>query len=56
MDRVQWNPVMNTIDLVLVCSFRDQQRHELNFKKTEEEPVINDKDWPRTRTLDTIRE
>jgi hypothetical protein len=38
----------------LVRSYRDQQRHEVGFKKTAEEPVINDKDWPRT--LETIRE
>jgi hypothetical protein len=38
--------------LVLVRSYRDQQRHEVGFKKTSEEPVINDKGW--TRTLETI--
>jgi hypothetical protein len=43
-----------TMNLTLVCSYRDQQQHEANFKKTEEEPVINDKDWPRT--LETINE
>jgi hypothetical protein len=26
----------------------------VNFKKTSDEPVINDKDWPQT--LETIRE
>jgi hypothetical protein len=38
----------------LVCSYRDQQRNEVGSKKTAEEHVINDKDWPRT--LETIRE
>jgi hypothetical protein len=54
MERVQRQPVDNAINLVLVCSYRDQQRHEVGFKKTVEEPVINDKDWPRT--LETIRD
>jgi hypothetical protein len=54
MDRVQRGPVANAINLVLVCSYRDQQRHEVSFKKTEDEPVINYKDWPRT--LETIKE
>jgi hypothetical protein len=38
----------------LVQSYRDQQRHEVGFKKTAEEPEINDKDWPRTP--DNIKE
>jgi hypothetical protein len=38
----------------LVHSYRDQQWHEVSFKKTAEEPVINEKDWPRT--LETIKE
>jgi hypothetical protein len=54
MERVQRKPVQNTINLVLVRSYRDQQRHEVGFKKTAEEPEINDKDWPRT--LEKIRE
>jgi hypothetical protein len=54
MERVQHQPVANEINLVFVCSYRDQQCHEFVFKKTAEEPVINDKDWPRT--LETIRE
>jgi hypothetical protein len=54
MERVQRLPVPNAINLVLVCSYRDQQRHEVGFKKTAEEPEINDKDWPRT--LEKIRE
>jgi hypothetical protein len=54
MERVQRKPVANSINLTLVRSYRDQQRHEVRFKKTSEEPVINDKDWPRT--LDTIKE
>jgi hypothetical protein len=53
-ERVQRQPVANAINLVLVRSCRDQQRHEVGFKNTAEEPVINDKDWPRT--LETIRE
>jgi hypothetical protein len=48
MERVQRQPVTNAINLVLVRSYRDQQRHEVGFKKTAEEPGINDKDWPRT--------
>jgi hypothetical protein len=39
---------------VLVRSYRDQQRHKVGFKKTVEEPEINDKYWPRT--LENIRE
>jgi succinate dehydrogenase/fumarate reductase flavoprotein subunit len=54
MERVKRQPVSNAINLVLVRSYRDQQRHEVCFKKTAEEPDINDKDW--TRTLETIRE
>jgi hypothetical protein len=54
MDRVQRKPIANAIKLVLVCSYRDQQRHEVDFKKTAEEPEINDKDWPRT--LEKIRD
>jgi hypothetical protein len=54
MERVQGQPVVNAINLVLVCSYRNQQYHEVGFKKTVEEPVINDKDWPIT--LETIRE
>jgi hypothetical protein len=38
----------------LVRSYCDQQHHEVGFKKTAEEPVINEKDWPIT--LETIRE
>jgi hypothetical protein len=44
--------VVNTINLVLVRSYRDQQKYEVSFNKTVEEPVINDNDWPRT--LETI--
>jgi hypothetical protein len=54
MERVQRKPVPNAINLVLVRSYRDQQSHEVGFKKTAEEPEINDKDWPRT--LEKIRE
>jgi hypothetical protein len=53
-ERVQRKPIPNAINLVLVRSYRDQQRHEVGFKKTAEEPEINDKDWPRT--LEKIRE
>jgi hypothetical protein len=48
IERVQRRPVENSIDLVLVCSYSDKQRHEVSFKKTAEEPVLNYKDWPRT--------
>jgi hypothetical protein len=48
MERVQRQPVSNETNLVLVCSYHDEQRHEVGFKKTAEEPVINDKDLPRT--------
>jgi hypothetical protein len=34
MERVQRQPIPNAINLVLVCSYRDQQRHEVGFKKT----------------------
>jgi hypothetical protein len=54
MERVQRQPVANAIKLVLVRSYRNQQRHEVGLKKTAEEPVTNDKEWPRT--LETIRE
>jgi hypothetical protein len=48
MERIQRKPVANSINVTLVHSYRYRQRHEVTFKKTEEEPVINDKDWPRT--------
>jgi hypothetical protein len=54
MERVQRKPVVNTINLTMVRSYRYQQRHDASFKKTAKEPVINDKDW--TRTLQTIKE
>jgi hypothetical protein len=54
MERVQREPVDDTINLVLVRSYRDQQRHEVSFKNIAEEPVINDKYCPRT--LETIKE
>jgi hypothetical protein len=54
MERVQRKPITNTLNLVLVCSYRDQHRHEVGFKNTAEEPEINDKDWPRT--LEKIKE
>jgi hypothetical protein len=54
MERVQRQPVPNAINLILVRSYRDQQRHEVGFKKTAEEPEINDKDWPSN--LENIKE
>jgi hypothetical protein len=54
MERVQRQPIANAINLVLVRSYRDQQSHEVCFKKTTEEPEVNDKDWPRT--LEKIKE
>jgi hypothetical protein len=54
MERVQHQPIANAINLILVHSYRDQQRHAVGFKKTAEEPEINDKDWPRT--LEKIKE
>jgi hypothetical protein len=54
MERVQREPLPSAINLVLVRSYRDQQRHEVGFKKTSEEPEINEKYWPRT--LEKIRE
>jgi hypothetical protein len=54
IERVQRKPVVNTINLALVRGYRNQQRREVSFKKTVEEPVINDKDWHRN--LETIKE
>jgi hypothetical protein len=54
MERVQRHPIANAINLVLVHNYRDQQRHEVGFKNTAEEPEINDKDWPMT--LEKIKE
>jgi hypothetical protein len=54
MERVQREPLPSEINLLLVHSYRDQQRHEVGFNKTAEEPEINEKDWPRT--LEKIRE
>jgi hypothetical protein len=54
MERVQRQHVANAINLVLVRSYCDQQRHEVGFKNTAEEPEINAKDWPRT--LKNIKE
>jgi hypothetical protein len=48
MEMVQRLPVPNAINLVLARIYRDQQRHEVGFKKTDEEPEINNKDWPKT--------
>jgi hypothetical protein len=54
MERVQREPVPSAINLELVRSYRDQQLHEVGFKKTAEEPEINEKDCPKT--LEKIRE
>jgi hypothetical protein len=54
IERVHREPLPSAINLLLVHSYRYQQRHEVGFKKTAEEPDINDKDWPRT--LENIRE
>jgi hypothetical protein len=54
MERVQNQPIANAINLVLVRSYRDQQRHEVVFKNTAEEPEINEKDWPRN--MEKIKE
>jgi hypothetical protein len=45
MERVQRKPMVNTINLTLVHSYRDQHRHESSFKNAAEEPVINQKDF-----------
>jgi hypothetical protein len=54
MERVHRHPIANAVNLVLVHSYRDQQYHEVGFKKTAEEPDINDKYWPMT--LENIKE
>jgi hypothetical protein len=54
MERVHRQPIANAIKLVLVRSYRDQQRHEVGFKKTAGEPEINDKYW--SRTLEKIKD
>jgi hypothetical protein len=54
MERVHRQPIANAIKLVFVRSYRNQQRHEVGFKKTAEEPEINEKYWPRT--LEKIKE
>jgi hypothetical protein len=54
MERVQRKPAVNTINLVLVRIYHNQQINEASFKKTAEEPVINGKNW--TMTLETIKE
>jgi hypothetical protein len=52
--RVTRVPTDGGITLEMVRSFKDQQRWKLDYKKTAVEPVINDKDWPRT--LENIRD
>jgi hypothetical protein len=54
MERVPCQHIANAITLVLVHSYRDQQRHEVGLNNTAEEPEINDKDCPRT--LEKIKE
>jgi hypothetical protein len=54
MERVQRETLPSATNLVLVCSYRDQHGHEVGFKRTAEEPEINEKDWPMT--LEKIRE
>jgi hypothetical protein len=54
MERVQRQPIANAINLVLVCSYSDQQRHAFGFKKTAEDSEINDKELPRT--MENIKE
>jgi hypothetical protein len=54
MERVQRQPIANAINLVLVHNYHGQKRHEVGFKKTDEEPEINYKYWPRT--LEKIKE
>jgi hypothetical protein len=39
MERDQRQTIINAINLVLVHSYRDQQRHEVGFNNTAEEPV-----------------
>jgi hypothetical protein len=54
MERVQHQPIANAINLILFHSYRNQQCHEVGFKKTAEEPEINYKYW--SRTLEKIKE
>jgi hypothetical protein len=54
MERFQRKTIANSINLNLARSYQDHQRHEVSFKMTAEEPVINDNDLPRT--LETIKE
>jgi hypothetical protein len=54
IERVQRQPIANAINLFLVHSYRDQQCNVVGFKKTAEEPEINDKDW--SSTLEKIKE
>jgi hypothetical protein len=55
MERVQRKPVPNAINLVLARSYWDQQSHEVGFKKTTEEPEINDEigqgPWRRSGSI-----
>jgi hypothetical protein len=40
MERVRRKPAVNTVNLALVRSYPNQQRHEVSFKKTVEEPRL----------------
>ena len=54
LQRVQRTPVIVDITLELVRGYREQQKFEKDFKVTAVEPVIDDKNWPRT--LENIKE
>jgi hypothetical protein len=54
MEIVQRKPVVTDIDLELVRVHHDHHICEAKLKKTAVEPVINEKDWPRT--LENIKE
>jgi hypothetical protein len=54
IERVKCKPIANSINLFLVCSYRDQKWHDVSIKNTAEETVINDKDLPRN--LEMIKE
>jgi hypothetical protein len=43
-----------SVALTVVRSLRSTKEYEENFKVTAEQPVINEKDWPRT--MEAIRE
>jgi hypothetical protein len=47
-ERVYREPTAGEITLAVVRGYRNQHKWKENFNKTMVEPVINDKDWPRT--------